>query len=105
MTNPIYDTSAPVMVTGATGYVAGWLVARLLEKGFTVHAAVRDPNNTEKLKSLNDLAAQLPGSIQYFKADLLAEGSYAEAMQGCQVVFSYRFPLFTIRPKSSERLN
>ena len=39
------DTSKPVMVTGATGFVAGWLVKRLLESGATVHAPVRNPDN------------------------------------------------------------
>ncbi|WP_244135683.1 NmrA family NAD(P)-binding protein [Burkholderia seminalis] len=39
------DTDLPVMVTGATGYVAGRLVQRLLEAGLTVHAAVRDPDS------------------------------------------------------------
>ena len=41
------DTSSPVMVTGATGYVAGWIVRDLLEAGVTVHASVRDPDNAE----------------------------------------------------------
>ena len=27
------DKTKPVMVTGATGYVAGWIVKRLLEEG------------------------------------------------------------------------
>ena len=36
------DKSKPVLVTGATGYVAGWLVKQLLEAGITVHAAVRN---------------------------------------------------------------
>ena len=39
------NPQAPVMVTGATGYVAGRLVEKLLEKGHTVHAAVRDPEH------------------------------------------------------------
>ena len=91
----IYDTSAPVMVTGATGYVAGWLVKRLLEEGFTVHAAVRNPDNPDKLKYLNQLAADCSGSIRYFKSDLLEMGSYAEAMEGCQIVFHTASP-FTI---------
>gem|GEM_PF-4434285 len=26
------------MITGATGYVAGWIVKRLLNEGYTVHA-------------------------------------------------------------------
>ncbi|KVI02167.1 NAD-dependent epimerase/dehydratase [Cynara cardunculus var. scolymus] len=32
-------------VTGATGYIGSWLVKSLLERGFSVHAAVRNPDN------------------------------------------------------------
>lgn len=92
MPNFEFNTSAPVLVTGATGYVASWLVKRLLEEGFTVHAAVRDPDNTQKLKHLNELTVSAPGTIRYFKADLLNTGSYAEAMQGCEVVFHTASP-------------
>ncbi len=80
------------MVTGATGYIAGLLVKKLLEEGLTVHAPVRDPNNPEKLKYLNEIAAATPGEIKYFKADLLDDGSYAEAMAGCELVFHTASP-------------
>jgi len=93
MTN--IDPQAPVMVTGATGYVAGWLVKKLLKKGHTVHAAVRDPENDAKLRSLNGLAAEAPGTIRYFKADLMEPGSYAEAMQDCELIFHTASP-FTL---------
>lgn len=33
-----------VCVTGATGYVAGHIVRRLLEAGFIVHGTSRNPN-------------------------------------------------------------
>ena len=36
------DNNSPVLVTGATGYLAGWIVKNLLESGITVHAAIRD---------------------------------------------------------------
>lgn len=88
------DTSAPVMVTGATGYVAGWVVKRLLEEGLIVHAPVRDPDNQEKLRYLNEIAASTPGTIRYFKADLLDEGSYAEAMAGCAIVIHTASPFY-----------
>lgn len=81
-----------VLVTGATGYVAGWLVKRLLEEGHSVHAAVRDPAAKDKIAHLDRLAAELPGTIRYFKADLLSPGSYGEAMQGCEVVFHTASP-------------
>jgi uncharacterized protein YbjT (DUF2867 family) len=37
------DLSKPVLVTGATGYVGGRLVPRLLEEGYKVRVLVRDP--------------------------------------------------------------
>jgi nucleoside-diphosphate-sugar epimerase len=86
------DKKKPVMITGATGYVAGWIVKRLLDEGLAVHAAVRDPENPEKLKYLNQIAGDAPGKIQFFKADLLDQGSYAKAMAGCQLVFHTASP-------------
>jgi nucleoside-diphosphate-sugar epimerase len=86
------DTSKPVLVTGATGYVAGWLVKRLLEEGYTVHAAVRDPNKKEKIAHLDKIAKNSSGNIKYFKSDLLEEGSYKDAMEACEVVFHTASP-------------
>ncbi len=96
------DKKKPVLVTGATGYVAGWLVRKLLEEGLTVHAAVRDPENKEKLKFLDQLEEQLPGKIIYFKSDLLEDGSYAEAMKGCELVFHTASP-FTMDIKDPQK--
>ncbi len=84
----------PVMVSGATGYVAGVLIQKLLREGFTVHAAVRNPENSEKLKYLNNVAKTSKGRIKYFKADLLDNGSYEKSMQGCEVVFHTASPFF-----------
>lgn len=96
------DKSKPVMVTGATGYVAGWLVKKLLEEGLTVHAAVRDPQKKEKVQHLDALAANSPGSIKYFKSDLLKDGSYAEAMEGCELVYHTASP-FVIDVKDPQK--
>lgn len=86
------DKTKPVLVTGATGYVAGWLVKKLLDEGITVHAAVRDPENKKKLQYLDDLAKKSKGTIQYFKSDLLEVGSYEKAMKGCELVFHTASP-------------
>jgi dihydroflavonol-4-reductase len=93
---------ARVLVTGATGYVAGWLVKELLESGATVHAAVRDPGNARKLRHLTQIAETAPGTIRFFKADLLDEGSYVKAMKGCTVVFHTASP-FTTRIRDPQK--
>jgi nucleoside-diphosphate-sugar epimerase len=89
------DKTKPILVTGATGYVAGWLVKKLLEEGLTVHAAVRNPNNEEKIQHLNKIAKNSSGTIKYFKTDLLSQGSFAEAMDGCELVFHTASPFTT----------
>lgn len=88
------------MVTGATGYVAGVLVKELLKAGLTVHCAIRDPNNLDKIQHLTDAAATLSQtpdnncSLKFFAADLMKDGSYMESMQGCTVVFHTASPFF-----------
>jgi nucleoside-diphosphate-sugar epimerase len=92
MTKPDYSTAHPVLVTGATGFVAGWLVKRLLEEGITVHATVRDPSNTARTAHLTAMAGTLPGELKLFGADLLDTDSYAQAMAGCKILFHTASP-------------
>jgi len=91
-----------IMITGATGYVAGHIVKLLLENGHHVHAPVRDPKSTDKLKYLNEIASKNPGTIKYFKADLLNEGSYQEAMDNCEIVIHSASP-FTTNVKDPQK--
>lgn len=102
MPEPVHDMSAPVLVTGATGYVAGWLVKRLLETGYTVHATVRDPSDPAKVGHLTRMGDDLPGTIRLFAADLLHDGSFAAAMAGCRTVFHTASP-FTLAVNDPQR--
>jgi len=96
------DKTKPVLVTGANGYVASWLVKRLLEEGITVHAAVRSPDNDKKVRHLKKLAENAKGEIKFFKADLLTEDAYLEAMQGCELVYHTASP-FIIDVKNPQK--
>ncbi len=86
------DKTKPVMLTGATGYVAGRIAEKLLQEGITIHAPIRNPENKDKTKYLDELAKKLPGTINYFKADLLDQGSYDEAMKNCELVIHTASP-------------
>ncbi|MFZ1330820.1 MAG: NAD-dependent epimerase/dehydratase family protein [Flavobacteriales bacterium] len=89
------DRTRPVMVTGANGYVASWLVKRLLDDGLTVHAAVRNPNDEKKIAHLKKAAANSKGQIKFFAGDLLKIGSYKAAMEGCELVYHTASPFTT----------
>ncbi|WP_339680967.1 NAD-dependent epimerase/dehydratase family protein [Cyclobacterium marinum] len=86
------DKSKPVLVTGANGYVASWLVKKLLDEGITVHAAVRDPNNDKKISHLKEVASKSKGEIKFFAGDLMKPDSYKAAMEGCALVYHTASP-------------
>ncbi|MER6784878.1 NAD-dependent epimerase/dehydratase family protein [Streptomyces sp. NPDC000658] len=81
-----------VLVTGGSGFVAAHLVQQLLERGYRVRTTVRSLANTAKLRPLRALQDAHPGRLDLFEADLLADGSFDEATQGCAVVFHVASP-------------
>jgi nucleoside-diphosphate-sugar epimerase len=96
------NKNEPVMVTGATGFLASWLVKKLMDKGITVHAAVRNPDDTIKLAHLKNLEKNSSGKIIFFKSNLLEEGSYLKAMQECAIVFHTASP-FNFKVTDNQR--
>jgi len=63
------DRSAPVLVTGASGYLASWIVRYLLEDGRTVRGTVRDPDKPTGLEHLHKVADDHPGRLTLHRAD------------------------------------
>ncbi|OEU06415.1 NAD(P)-binding protein [Fragilariopsis cylindrus CCMP1102] len=98
-----FDTTSPVMVTGSTGYVAGVLCKELLKAGLTVHLSCeRDPTNESKIQHLKDIEANSDGTLRFFRADLLDDGSYLESMKDCSTVFDSASPFSMSVPKGKE---
>ncbi|XP_042020789.1 dihydroflavonol 4-reductase-like [Salvia splendens] len=91
-TTPPTPKSTTVCVTGASGFIGSWIVMRLLERGYIVRATVRDPGNMKKVKPLLELA-RADTNLTLWKADLSIEGSYDEAVQGCEGVFHMATPM------------
>ncbi|XP_031390097.1 vestitone reductase-like isoform X1 [Punica granatum] len=84
-----------VCVTGATGFVASWLIMRLLERGYSVRATIRPSTADGRKRDLSFLES-LPGApekLQIFTADLSDPESFSEAIEGCTGVFHVATPL------------
>ena len=86
------DKTKPVLVTGGNGYIASWIVKYLLADGIDVHATVRDPANQAKVGHLLKAAEGSKGKLTLFKADLLKDGAFDAAMQGCELVIHTASP-------------
>src|SRR5215208_2573701 len=68
-----------ILVTGATGYVGGRLVPRLLDVGYQVRCFVRDPNRLQGRPWLN--------RVEVVSGDALLRGTLVDAMK--DVSFAY----------------
>ncbi|MFN8483542.1 MAG: SDR family oxidoreductase [Anaerolineae bacterium] len=68
-----------VLVTGATGYIGGRLVPRLLEAGYAVRCMVRDPARLEGRDWLR--------RVEVARGDVLAPETLAPALQGIDVAY------------------
>ncbi|CBI40610.3 unnamed protein product, partial [Vitis vinifera] len=79
-------------VSGASGYIASWLVKLLLQHGYTVKATVRNPNNLTKTGHLLALDGAKE-RLHLFKADLVEEGSFDSVIEGCDGVFHTASPV------------
>ena len=84
-------TNKPICVTGASGFIASYVIRELLDNGYTVRGTVRGltkGNNYEYLTSLSRAA----GRLELVQAELLTEGSYDEAIAGCEYVIHAASP-------------
>ncbi|XP_057991731.1 phenylacetaldehyde reductase-like [Hevea brasiliensis] len=94
-----------VCVTGGSGYIASWLIKRLLQRGYIVKATVRDtgdPKKTDHLLALDGAKERL----HLFKANLLEEGSFDAAVDGCEGVFHTASPvLFAVTDPQAELID
>ncbi|CAA3016481.1 tetraketide alpha-pyrone reductase 1-like, partial [Olea europaea subsp. europaea] len=83
-----------VCVTGASGYVASWLVKLLLEHHYTVRATIRDLSDPRKVAHLKELEGSKE-RLRLFQADLNEGGSFDSAVDGCDGVFHAASPMFS----------
>ncbi|WP_100488372.1 SDR family oxidoreductase [Sporolactobacillus pectinivorans] len=83
-----------LLVTGGTGYLASWIIKGLLEEGHDVRITVRNKNNSKKYQHLLKIESETAGRLSVFEADLLKEGSFDQAVSGCDIVFHTASPFF-----------
>ncbi len=82
-------TNKPVCVTGASGFIAAHIVRELLEQGYRVRGTVR--KSTENYPFLLALQGARE-RLELVQADLLAAGTYDQAVEGCEYVMHTASP-------------
>ncbi|WP_125768490.1 NAD-dependent epimerase/dehydratase family protein [Lapidilactobacillus wuchangensis] len=84
-----------IVVTGGTGFVAGWVIVEFLNAGYQVSTSVRSLKKGERLKkeiasAVN--AAEL-ANLSFFEADLTSDQNWVENIKGAAGVIHVASPL------------
>jgi nucleoside-diphosphate-sugar epimerase len=99
--NAMVENTTPktVMVTGANGFLASYIVKDLLAEGHTIHVCVRDADREASTKHLRALSgASEQGRLKLFSTGNLANASaetqpFDVPMKTCHAVFHAATPL------------
>lgn len=83
----------PVLVTGGTGYLAGWTVIRLLEAGYPVRTTVRSLKSEDQLRTRLERYTKNLAQLKLYQADLLDDAGWAEAVRGVGHVLHQASPM------------
>src|SRR5437660_1313252 len=99
------DSGGTVLVTGGTGFLGGWCIASLLERGYDVRTTVRDLAREQAVRDALERAGIDPGTrFTARRADLTSDAGWAEAVGGCRYVLHVASPFPSVQPKDPEEL-
>ncbi|WP_231993362.1 NAD-dependent epimerase/dehydratase family protein [Mitsuaria sp. 7] len=83
-------------MTGGSGYVAGWVIARLLDDGHDVRATLRDPTKAQAVRANIAGVATDTDRLEFVAADLLDDAGWDEAMHGVRHVAHVASPVMAL---------
>src|SRR4051794_16584243 len=87
-----------VLVTGATGYLAGHCIAELMAHGYAVRGTVRN-RQTADVAHLRALARSAGGDLEFAEADLARDAGWDDAAAGCDYVWHVASPFPSHAPQ------
>jgi nucleoside-diphosphate-sugar epimerase len=93
--------SGTVLVTGGSGYIAGFTIRQLVAEGWTVRTTIR---SLAKEQHVRDILSVDNSRLSFFAADLMDDAGWADAMAGCTHVAHLASPLPSASPKNEDDL-
>ena len=96
--------SSPILVTGASGFVAIHTVIQLLQQGYNVRGTIRSLSKEADLRKTISNYVQANDRLEILSADLSQDAGWDEAMQNVETVLHVASPFPLYEPKHEDEL-
>ncbi|HMX20469.1 MAG TPA: aldehyde reductase [Anaerolineales bacterium] len=96
--------SSPILVTGASGFVAIHTVIQLLQQGYNVRGTIRSLSKEADLRRTISNYVQANDRLEILSADLSQDAGWDEAMQNVETVLHVASPFPLYEPKHEDEL-
>src|SRR5580704_8484355 len=93
-----------VLVTGGSGYIGGWCVASLLQRGYVVRTTVRDLSKEAAVRASLSKITDPGNRLSFYAANLTSDDGWDAAVDGCDFVLHVASPLGVADPKDPNDL-
>jgi dihydroflavonol-4-reductase len=93
-----------VLVTGGSGYLAGWCIIGLLERGYRVRTTVRNPSRERDVHAAVESQVGPAPHLTVHQADLTSDEHWANVIDGCDYVLHVASPFPPKQPKDPDEL-
>jgi dihydroflavonol-4-reductase len=98
------DSSAPVLVTGGSGFLAAHIILRLLRDGRRVRATIRSVDRVPEVRATLEGAGADVSELAFVATDLTADAGWPEAVADCEYVLHVASPFPPQQPKNEADL-
>src|SRR3954469_9681684 len=93
-----------VLVTGGSGFLAGWCIIDLLERGYRVRTPVRNPSREHDVRAAVESQVPSPQHLTVHQADLTSDDHWDNVIEGCDYVLHVASPFPEKQPKDPDEL-
>lgn len=93
-----------VLITGASGFIAGHCVLEMLNHGYDVRGTLRDAARGESIKAMLGKHTNRIDALEFVSADLNDAQSWVAAAAGCDGILHVASPVPVVQPKDENEV-
>jgi nucleoside-diphosphate-sugar epimerase len=93
-----------VLVSGGSGYIGGWCIVTLLQRGYRVRTTIRDLSREAAVRAAIAKATDPGDRLTFYAANLTADAGWDAAAEGADYMLHVASPLGVPEPRDANEL-